>query len=83
VPPPEPNARQELAVCSGSTTVEYTSSTNTGKLGDVANIMCRLDVSVSMSTNAYQHITQFQVEEWGYLHEVRAIGRQEFRGGTP
>lgn len=43
VPPPEPNARQELAVCPGSTTVEYTSTTNAGKIGDVANIMCRLD----------------------------------------
>lgn len=43
VPPPEPNARQELAVCPGSTTVEYTSNTNPGKIGDVANIMCRLD----------------------------------------
>ena len=50
VPPPEPNARQELAVCSGSTTVEYTSTANPGKLGDVANIMCRLDQRLDNSS---------------------------------
>lgn len=43
VPPPEPNAQKELAACPGSTTVEYTATSNPGKLGDVANIVCRLD----------------------------------------
>ena len=50
VPPPEPNARQELAACSGSTTVAYTSTSNPGKLGDVANIMCRLDQRLDNSS---------------------------------
>lgn len=50
LPPPEPNARQELAACPGSTTVAYTSTTNPGKLGDVANIMCQLDQRLDNSS---------------------------------
>ena len=56
VPPPEPNARQELAACSGSTTVAYTQTSNAGKIGDLANITCqldqRLDNSSYLSTSA-------------------------------
>ena len=51
IPPAEPNARDELAACGGSTVVDYTmNKPGAGSFKDVATLTCRIDEKVDYAS---------------------------------